>query len=252
MKLGGLRCALSFFTIIPSSCSEFSKGMIGWIFSAGLIIGALAGLIYYFSFMILGPVFASAAAMAVLLLMSGFNHLDGVLDTGDALVYRGNRERRLEILKDHYLGAGGFGSALVIYLITFGALTAMNPISGSLALVSAEVFSKASFVLAIYTGKPLFPEGLFTNFRKLALESGPLPLIVNLSVALIISLISGLSYVASILFSLVLYFFILMKIEKYFGGINGDIIGFLGEIARVLFLVTTAILLVVLRAPPFP
>ena len=43
--------------------------------------------------------------LAIILLVTGGIHMDGYMDTMDALHSYGNREKKLEILKDSHIGA---------------------------------------------------------------------------------------------------------------------------------------------------
>lgn len=72
----------------------------------GLVIGALSYLVGWaggkFGF---NPSFVSAVLVLVPVMVTGGIHVDGLLDTSDALSSWQERERRLEILKDSHAGA---------------------------------------------------------------------------------------------------------------------------------------------------
>lgn len=238
---GGLSCAISFFTVIPAACSDFSTSMLYWFFLPGLIIGILSGSAYYFLYMYTGPILAASGAVVLILVLSGFTHLDGVLDTGDALMFRGNVQRRREILKDHYLGAGAMGWTVAIYLPTFAALTVLNPLSGFVTIVLAEMASKASFVMGLEYGTPFSQTGLFALFHKFAMERGSVPLILNVALPLILSLLAGPPFLVASLVSIGLYLPVLILISRPFSGMNGDILGFLGEVTRLIYLLSAAL-----------
>jgi adenosylcobinamide-GDP ribazoletransferase len=208
-----------------------------WFFVPAFINGAVASAVYFILFTTNGPLLASAGAVAAILVMSGFNHMD----TGDALMVRGNRERRKEILKDHFLGAGGFGSAFIIYLLLFAVLTTFNRNTGAAVIIISEVLSKTSYMLGLRIGKPLFQDGLFVNFQKImALQNQAI--YVNILILAMISLFTSWIFLIGSALALAIYVFIIGNLDRSFGGINGDILGFSGEIARVLFLVISAML----------
>ncbi len=237
----GILCTISFFSIFPARCQRFDESMALWFFVPALINGAVASAVYFILFTTSGPPLASAGAVAAILVMSGFNHLDGVLDTGDALMFRGSSERRKEILKDHFLGAGGFGSAFIVYLLLFAVLTTFNRNTGAAVIIISEVLSKTSYMLGLRIGKPLFQEGLFVNFQKI-MASQNQAIYVNILILAIISLFTSWIFLIGSALALVSYIFIIGRLDRSFGGINGDILGFSGEIARVLFLVISAML----------
>ncbi|MEM0157092.1 MAG: adenosylcobinamide-GDP ribazoletransferase [Thermoplasmataceae archaeon] len=237
----GILCAISFFSIIPARCQSFDRAMPLWFFVPALINGAVASAAYFILFTTGGPLLASAGAVAAILLMSGFNHLDGVLDTGDALMFRGSTERRKEILKDHYLGAGGFGSAFIIYLLFFAALTTFNRNTGVAAIIISEVLTKTAYMIGLRIGKPLFQEGLFVSFQKL-MASQDTAIYVNILLLFIISLFTWWIFLLGVAVAILAYVFTILRLDRTFGGTNGDILGFSGEIARVIFLVVSAML----------
>ena len=63
---------------------------------AGWVIGALAAIP---AILIPENTIAAAAALAFVLILSGGNHLDGLLDFGDGLMAHGSREKRINAIK---------------------------------------------------------------------------------------------------------------------------------------------------------
>ncbi|MDH7556838.1 MAG: adenosylcobinamide-GDP ribazoletransferase, partial [Candidatus Methanosuratincola sp.] len=100
--IGGLRSVLSFLTVLPFGSGTIDE-MAQYAFffpAAGALIGAISGGAGLVLFKFLDNSLAGWLTLLVLLLLTGFNHIDGVLDLGDALMFRGSSERRLEILHD--------------------------------------------------------------------------------------------------------------------------------------------------------
>ena len=245
--LNAIRCSVGFFTIIPTRCRDLESGMIYWLFLPAAIIGGVSSILYYFTYLFIGPLLAAAVALSGILVLSGFTHLDGVLDAADALMFRGERSRKLEILKDHNLGAGGFGTALVIYLLTFGVLTELGPLSGSFAILIAEITSKVSFLIGLQAGRPLFTSELFNRFRTFTSNGGLSALAINSALALILAVIFGYPYILAFLISGLIALILVAWMNKAMGGINGDILGLTGEITRLTYLVSVAVMLIIVR-----
>lgn len=65
------------------------------------------------------------------MLVTGGIHLDGFLDTQDAMSSYQERERRLEILKDPRAGAFAIISGIVYFLIYLGINSELIAIDGS-------------------------------------------------------------------------------------------------------------------------
>ena len=92
----------------------------------GLIIGALVIAINELPFMKIVPV-AVRIILTILvpILVTGGFHLDGFMDTSDALSSYAEKERRLEILSDPHIGAFSVIALIKWLLIDAGAVTAI-------------------------------------------------------------------------------------------------------------------------------
>ena len=84
----------------------------------GAVIGALEYGWYDLAFqMNINLIAYAIIAIIIPIIITGGFHLDGFMDTSDALASWGDKEKRLEILKDSHVGAFA-----VIYLIVLGLL----------------------------------------------------------------------------------------------------------------------------------
>ena len=70
---------------------------------AGYFIGLIVALPVFF---ITDRTIAAAVAIAILMLITGAHHFDGLLDFGDGLMAHGNREKRVKALIDRNIGTG--------------------------------------------------------------------------------------------------------------------------------------------------
>ena len=112
--------ALQFLTTIPLPWRrevrpEDLGRSIGYFPLVGLIIGLiLAGLNWLFSF-ILPPAVVNGLLIVSLAIISGALHLDGLVDTCDAIAGHKTTEDRWQIMHDSR--AGGFGIVGVVLLL---------------------------------------------------------------------------------------------------------------------------------------
>ena len=120
------------------------------------------------SFWITDPAIAAAFAIAGLLLITGCNHFDGLLDLGDGLMAHGGKERRISALTDRQIGTGAFALAISIVLMTWAGLQAAYPIIW--VLILSEVCAKFSMVFLTVSGKP-FRQGIHAYLHE---QSHPL------------------------------------------------------------------------------
>jgi adenosylcobinamide-GDP ribazoletransferase len=121
----GLRAALTFLTTVPispptSAQMERDPGLygraFGWYPLVGLLIGLLLMAVYWIlSLVALPPMVAAGILLLVWVLVTGGLHLDGLMDSCDALFAPVDVARRLVILKDVHTGA--FGVIGVVWLL---------------------------------------------------------------------------------------------------------------------------------------
>jgi adenosylcobinamide-GDP ribazoletransferase len=241
--LTGLRSAISFLTVIPMGSDGISDYAHYYFSIVGIFTGFVAGLVYFISDIYLGSLVGSSLALAALLLISGFTHLDGVLDSGDALMARGSLERRREILKDRFLGAGAIGTAMIIYIPTFAFLTLFTPLTGFMVIIMAETMSKFSMILMI-SGNSTFGDGLAKRFKiSLGMRSG-LSVLVNLIPILIVTFLMFPWFLIVLTIAITISYASSRMLEHVFHGINGDLIGLNAEFSRVLYLALFSVVLV--------
>jgi adenosylcobinamide-GDP ribazoletransferase len=123
--LSTLRAALTFLTIFPlppPSSAEFERDpdlggrAFAWYPMVGLLIGLiLAALTWILAWTPLPPPARAGIILGAWIAITGALHLDGFMDSCDALFAPVNVERRLLILKDVH--AGAFGVIGVVWLL---------------------------------------------------------------------------------------------------------------------------------------
>src|SRR5207245_11538300 len=99
------------------------------------------------------PLLVAAAAVAALCLLTGAIHLDGLADSADGLLGRGDVAHRLEVMRDPRLGSYGVTAIAAVLLLDVAAISAMSPARGLPALVVAGALSR----LAVLGGIALVP-----------------------------------------------------------------------------------------------
>lgn len=229
----GIRALLQFTTILPIGRSADFDAFAtrSYLYPvAGYLIGGLAAIPLLF---IPHPLAAAAVALGLLLLLSGCNHFDGLLDLGDGLMAHGSREVRIRALTDRQVGAGGVALGLSITLISFGVLASLAIIP--IAVLIAEVATKASMASLTSIGRP-FREGIHSY---LFWRSRPWFVAVAwlLTIPLFLLPIPPIAVASALFGASATTLFLLFSGEQLFGGINGDLVGAANEIVRaVVFL----------------
>lgn len=123
--LDSMLMAFSLYSRIPVPQAKWNDESMRWCICflplVGLVIGAAQwaafALLTHFSF---GPVFKGAVLAVLPILLSGGIHMDGFMDTCDAIHSYGSREKRLEILKDPHVGAFAVIGGIVYFVLDLG------------------------------------------------------------------------------------------------------------------------------------
>jgi adenosylcobinamide-GDP ribazoletransferase len=178
--------------------------------------------------------------LAFLLVLTGFQHFDGLIDLGNALGLRRIEDRR-EIAHRWVVTYRGALLAVFVEFSAVAALFLLNLNVAARGLVVAEVAAKLAMVTTVWLGKPAH-QGLGARFtenakRKLNVAAYAVALVVGFSL---------LGFAGLIVVAIVAVFGAFMEQvgNSTFGGVSGDMIGATNESARTLALALAATVLV--------
>lgn len=209
-----------------------------WLFPlVGAAIAIPSGAIYIImrEQLFYPPHLATAVALFVLLLLTGFHHLDGLLDVGDGLMLRAAKEDRLRAMRDASTGAGGFGLGFFVLLITYTAyLWVHKPLYD---IVAAEALAKFSMVLGLYAGTSSH-EGVGSAFLRVTKGNKHMLALAFLLTSAIVYVLLGPGGASKVAITIVFTLLMLWYFNREFGGIGGDALGALNELTRMIILVT--------------
>ena len=129
--LRGVRTALSFLTVLPFPAPrDFRPEDLGRAAPhyplAGYVVGGVVAAVLWAPLPIPAGV-RGALALLAWLLVTGMLHLDGLLDSADALLAPVSPQRRLEILRDVRVGAFGVGVGVATLLLLWSGLRSAMP-----------------------------------------------------------------------------------------------------------------------------
>lgn len=202
---------------------------------AGYVIGALVAVPVLF---IPNPMIAAAVAVALLLLITGAHHFDGLLDLGDGLMAHGDREKRIRALTDRNVGAGGIAAGIAVTLLLFAGLQGAPSIIS--ALIIGEVCAKFSMAFLTTYGKP-FRKGLHGYLHQYSQPHFPVVAFI-LCIPLVLIPIAPVKIMGAFLMMLICPVILLAVSERLFGGMNGDVAGASNEITRACVIIAVALL----------
>mgnify|MGYP000855316303 FL=1 len=232
MPLNAVIALLQFTTVLPlgrtRDFSAFARR--SWIYPlAGYVVGGIAAAAVFF---IGQPLVAGAVALGLLYLLTGCNHLDGLMDFGDGLMAHGDREKRLRALSDRQIGTGGMAMAIVISMVSFSSLASAPCLP--CAIVIAEVGGKFSMAFLSTFGKP-FREGLHSSIQSHSKPYFPV-LAAILCTPLVFLPVTPISLAMSAVMMIACPALLLAVSNRLFGGVNGDVTGAGNEITRAAIL----------------
>jgi adenosylcobinamide-GDP ribazoletransferase len=166
-SLRRLGLAFAFLTILPVRLTGEPPPLgvaAGWFAAVGALVAALAGALGYLVEPSLGATPAAAVAVGALVILTGGLHQDGLADCADGIGARGDRQRRLEIMRDSSIGTFG-ALALGLYLILLISLLAAFDREHALrALVVAAATARAAALIHATLAKPARTDGLGAAF----------------------------------------------------------------------------------------
>jgi adenosylcobinamide-GDP ribazoletransferase len=238
MYMKALTSLLQFTTILPlgkaQELEHFARH--SYLYPlAGYAIGALVALPVYF---IADRTIAAAVSIALLFLVTGAHHFDGLLDLGDGLMAHGDREKRIRALTDRNVGAGGIAAGIAVTLVLFAGLQGASSIV--FALIIGEVCAKFSMSFLTSYGKP-FRQGIHSYLHEYSHPYFP-ALSFLLCLPLILLPVAPVKIIGAFLVMILCPMALLAVSDRLFGGINGDVAGASNEITRACTILAVALL----------
>lgn len=240
--LQSLVIAFSMYSKIPMPRVDWNEKNMKYALCFFPVVGIVIGIITYAIGQLLflsscNMLFRAVVMTLLPLLISGGIHMDGFMDTMDALSSYGDREKKLRILKDSHAGAFaiiGFGCYALWSLAVWSQVT--PEMLGIIA--GAFVISRSLSGLSIVTFSPAREDGLARTFQDGAHKK-------KVAVTMVIFLIAALCFMVWKNWQLaigagvaVLIVFLCYKrmCKKQFGGVTGDLAGFFLQMAELLMI----------------
>jgi adenosylcobinamide-GDP ribazoletransferase len=239
----GLLGAVAFLTVVPVPGRALRGGpfelapSLPWFPLVGGAVGAAAGGLFLGLAPVTGRGPAAVFALAAVVLLTGALHQDGLADTFDGLGVRGDRARRLAVMRDSTVGTFG-----VLALAVWGLLlvTALDQLGGAHALrtlVAAEALARLAAVLHGLGSPPARLDGLGALMPA---RRGPVLAAAVLAVA--IALLSAGLWRGGVAVGVAAAVALLSVAvaRRAVGGSTGDTLGATAAVAEVLVCVALA------------
>lgn len=227
--------ALQFGTILPTpklkdvSVDDMRRSVVFYPVVGG-VLGAFLWLVDWELSHRLPSLSAALCAFAVYTLLSGALHLDGLMDTADAVGSHRPRERALEIMKDSRVGAMGVVAAVIVMGGKVSALSGLSTDDIGL-FIAVPAVSRACMAYSMAMSPSARQEGLGSVYAKQVpvwvLWTASAVTVVISAVCLPVTSDVFLLATAALVTVCVTWF-----VRRRFGGTTGDTYGALNELVE--------------------
>jgi len=236
----GFFAAVQFLTRVPVRRDRpaDTASVVVWFPVVGALVGAAVGGVAAGLGELVPTTVAAVVAVLVGVLVTGAFHEDGLADTADAVAGGWTVERRLEILKDPRHGSYGVAAlcgTIVLRVITVGAL---NPAAACGGLVAAHALGRGAAVVAMGLVPVARPDGLGAEYaRSVGLARAVTAGVLGLAIA---ALATGWWVGPLAVAAAAAALAVTLVARRAFGGITGDVLGAVEQVAECLVLVTVS------------
>ncbi len=231
--LDQFRTAAVFLTAIPLGKGESRlSDSVVWFPVVGAITGLAGGLAFATIVAIgLGAWVAAVVAVAVMIVMTGALHEDGLADTFDGFGCQGEIGVRLAAMRDPAVGTCGTLALVIVTSLRIGLIaTITEPLMAIPVLVAAGAISRGSIVAAMHLMMAARPDGLGA-----AAGTPDFPNVVkSFGVVLVIAIAAlwPFSWFLAISAGVVATLVMIWLCTRSFGGHTGDVFGGIQQVSE--------------------
>ena len=185
-----------------------------------------------------------AAFLTVLpILYTGGIHMDGFLDTMDALGSNQDKQKKLAILKDSNSGAFAITGGLVYILLYFAAMLSLNNITKIYILAISYILIRAYSALSLIVFKNARGSGLAFAFSDNSLiYTNRVVLLIFIVISSVAMIIVNVNYgLLCVIATYLVFLYYRVKSFEEFGGITGDLAGYFLQLAELVVVLVLAL-----------
>ena len=253
--INSIFAAFSTYSRIPVPPARWDEESLRWQICSFPLVGAVIGLIWCAAGTALRacgahPALSGAVLCALPLLLTGGIHMDGYLDTTDAVHSWKPKEERLRILDDPHIGAFAFISGAVYLLLYFGLCCQIADSAGGQAalfmMLSAFIRSRILSGLAAVFFPKSKKQGMLRSVsdasdrRAGAVLAGWLVILeAGTCAAAFFMRIPGILTLPAA--ACAAFFYYRHMADARFGGISGDLAGWFLQVSEIAQLAAAAV-----------
>ncbi|MGY1806093.1 adenosylcobinamide-GDP ribazoletransferase [Blastococcus sp. SYSU D00669] len=231
---------------VPARAAAGTRGVLPWAPLVGLVLGALATGVGVLGARLVSPFTGAVLTVAVLAVLTRGLHLDGLADTADGLGPLRSRERALEVMHQGDIGPFGVVAVLLTVLLQVACLGALLP-HGWVAPVTAVVVAR---LVMARTGLPGTPTAAGSSLGR-AVAGTVSPAWFTACAVVVAGLAGGVAWLvggpadavgllAAAAAGVLAAELLRARATARLGGVTGDVMGAMGEIAATATLLVAA------------
>lgn len=246
--VNGLIMSLSMYCIIPMPM-VWDKRAFCFVIPTMPLVGAIIGGLWFGVSLLLAwlklPLMLSSALLFLFpLFISGFIHIDGFMDTSDAIGSRAELSKKRAILKDSHVGAFAVIALGCYFILGFSAVYGVveHGIT-TLAFVFIPILSRSLVGVLLLNGKLISETGLGASFvQNTKLIHTAILALFGIICLVLGYLLGGLPVLLPLLALLFGGLFAALYAVKQLDGISGDLCGFIITVSELCALITLAVI----------
>ena len=231
--------ALSMYSRIPVPRVDWEKENMRYAMCFFPMIGVVIGAVMYLAGWLLdktsvGGLFRGVVFTMIPIIITGGIHMDGFMDTMDALGSWGDREKKLEILKDSHAGAFAI-LGMGCYLMWSVAVWSELPAEVLRVCGVSFVLSRALSGFSVVTFSAARNSGLLKMF-----QDGAQKKVVRITMCLYVAaavimmaVMNARAMTGAVTGVMIAFLYYIVVSRKQFGGVTGDLAGFFLETAEL-------------------
>jgi len=149
---------------LPLRAASGARWAPAWFPIVGALVGGVAGGVRYGLDDLLGSTPATVLAVIALVVVAGALHQDGLADCADAVGARGDRARRLAVMREPQVGVFGVLALVLWLLLLVSAVDSLDRDDALRVLIVAGALGRWSALLHAVTAPPARSDGLGAHF----------------------------------------------------------------------------------------
>ncbi|MBQ9518708.1 MAG: adenosylcobinamide-GDP ribazoletransferase [Firmicutes bacterium] len=225
----GFFAAFAMYSKIPVPQVKWDDNTLKYALCFFPLVGAVTGGAAMLFFMLLAKTAVLRAAVMTVLpaAITGGIHLDGLMDTSDALASYQSREKKLDIMSDPHTGAFAVITLVCYLLLCFALWCEGTDNAGALCISAGFVLSRAISAFCLVLFKKAKNDGLaalFANSANKLAVGFAMAFYMVLACAFMVY-VKGLTALCPIALAFAAAVVYGLAAKKNFGGVTGDTAG---------------------------